>query len=270
MTMQHVKFSRRSLLSAAGPAAITLAAWPQILHGAVPSEKLPPMRTITRGPNYHWFGYYDKLEFDPTCRYVLGMEVDFEHRSPRPDDVIKVGMVDLQDNDRWIELGRSRAWCWQQGCMLQWRPGSISEVLWNDRIDDRFVCHLLDVKTGRKRTLPHPVYTVSPDGSWAVSPDFCRVNDMRPGYGYAGLPDPNADVLAPDDSGIFRVDLDSGESRLVVSLAEVAKIPNDTMKLEGKAAKQMIKLMDMLEDNDDVKNVWANFDIDDSVLEAMA
>ena len=50
-------------------------------------EALPAVRAITRGPKFHWFGYYDKLEFDPTGRYVLGMEVDFEHRSPRPDDV---------------------------------------------------------------------------------------------------------------------------------------------------------------------------------------
>ena len=92
--------------------------------GGAPSGGLPPVRTITKGPKFHWFGYYDKLQFDPTCRYVLGMEVDFEHRAPRPDDAIKIGMVDLEENDRWIELGESRAWCWQQGCMLQWLPGS--------------------------------------------------------------------------------------------------------------------------------------------------
>ena len=119
-------------------------------------SKLPPTRTITRGPGYHWFGYYDKLEFDPVGRFVLGMEVDFEHRSPTPDDVIKIGMVDLQDGDRWIELGESRAWCWQQGCMLQWRPGSKTEVLWNDRQQDRFVCRILDVETRQLRTIPHP------------------------------------------------------------------------------------------------------------------
>ncbi len=188
-------------------------------------RKLPPCRAITRGPKCHWFGYYDKLEFDPTCRYVLGMEIDFEHRSPRPDDVIKVGMVDLKDNDRWIELGETRAWCWQQGCMLQWRPGSKTEVLWNDRQGDRFVCHILDVKTGKKRTLPHPVYTVSVDGKTACAPDFRRVQDTRPGYGYVGLPDPHKDELAPKDSGIFRVDLETGESTLIVSLADVVKIP---------------------------------------------
>ena len=75
------------------------------------ASTFPPVRAITRGPKHHWFGYYDKLQFDPTGRFVLGMEVDFEHRSPTPEDVIKIGMVDLQDGDKWIELGESRAWC---------------------------------------------------------------------------------------------------------------------------------------------------------------
>lgn len=186
---------------------------------------LPPVRTITRGPKHHWFAYYDKLQFDPTCRYALGMEVDFEHRSPRTDDVIKIGMVDLQEGDRWIELDETRAWCWQQGCMLQWRPGSDREILWNDRRDDRFVCHILNVKTGKKRTIPHPVYSVSPDGRTAVAPDFRRINDMRPGYGYLGFPDPHADELSPEKSGIFRIDLETGKQDLIISLAEVARIP---------------------------------------------
>ena len=66
------------------------------------------MRTITRGPKFHWFGYYDKLEFDPTTRYVLGMEVDFEHRSPQPDDVIRIGVIDTKDKDRWTQLGTKK------------------------------------------------------------------------------------------------------------------------------------------------------------------
>ena len=183
------------------------------------------VRPITGGPKYHWFGYYDKLEFDPSGRYVLGMEVDFEGRSPRGDDVIRVGMVDLEDGDRWIQLGESRAWCWQQGCMLQWIPGSESEVIWNDREGDRFVCHVLDVRTGEKRTLPMPIYTLSPGGRTAATTDFRRINDMRPGYGYAGIPDPNGDLLAPADVGIWRVDLKTGEYELIVPLAEIASLP---------------------------------------------
>ena len=224
MTSSSARPGRRDFLKAASAAAIC-GSLARCLPAAEEPQPLPPVRTITRGPKFHWFGYYDKLQFDPAGRHVLGMEVDFEGRSPTADDVIGVGMVDLKDGDRWIELGQSRAWCWQQGCMLQWRPGSPSEVLWNDRQGDRFVCHVLDVKTGAKRTLPHPVYTVSPDGRWAVAPDFRRVNQMRPGYGYAGLPDPFADQPAPKDSGIFLVDLESGRQELIISLADIVAIP---------------------------------------------
>ena len=180
-------------------------------------------RVITRGPRHHWFGYYDKLQFDPTGRYVLGMQVEFEHRSPRADDVIRVGMVDLQSGDKWIDLGESRAWCWQQGCMLQWVPGSGSEIIWNDRVRGRFVSHILDVETRHKRTLPHPVYAISPDGSSAVTVDFRRIADVRPGYGYNGLRDPYTDNLAPAESGVFHLDLQTGHARLVISLADMAR-----------------------------------------------
>jgi hypothetical protein len=170
-----------------------------------------PMRAITKGPKFHWFGYYDKLEFDPTGRYVLANEVDFEGRSPRAEDKIRIGMVDLKDNDRWIDLGETRAWNWQQGCMLQWVPGSRTEVLWNDRVDGAFVSHILDVKSGRKRTIPHAVYTLAASGQWGITCDFRRLNDVRPGYGYAGIVDPNRDKLIPEDAGIWKVDLTTGQ-----------------------------------------------------------
>ncbi len=197
----------------------TLAAT-QLAEGA-----LPPVRQLTRGPKHHWFGYYDKLEFDPTSRQVLGMEVDFEHRSPAPDDLIKVGMVDTGDKDTWIELGQTRAWNWQQGCMLQWLPGSKDEVLWNDREGDQYVCHILNVRTRRRRTIGSAIYALSPDSKWAVTCDFRRLNHSRPGYGYAGIPDPNREVQTPDDVGIWKVDLAAGKKQLIVSIADAAKIP---------------------------------------------
>ena len=184
-----------------------------------------PSRAITSGPKHHWFGYYDKLQFDPSARYALGMQVDFEHRAPTPEDIIGIGMVDLEDRDRWITLGESRAWGWQAGCMLQWLPRSAQEIIWNDRIDGRFVSRILNVDTGRTRTLPHPVFTLSPDGRTALSIDFHRLEDMRPGYGYMGIPDPWHDVMAPEETGIHIVDLRTGQSNLIVTLAEVTSIP---------------------------------------------
>lgn len=185
----------------------------------------PPLRAITGAPGFHWFGYYDVNQFDPSGRYLLSMEVDFEGRSPGPDDEIGIGMIDLRESNAWIPLGVSRAWGWQQGCRLQWRPGSDREVIWNDRAGGRFVCRILDVETGKIRTLAHPVYHVSADGRRALGADFGRINDMRPGYGYAGIPDPHRDHPAPAESGIYSLDLDSGHHAFLISLAEIVKIP---------------------------------------------
>jgi len=177
-----------------------------------------PARVLTQPPGHHWFGYYDKLQFDPTGRYALAARVDFEGRSPGAEDTIRVGMVDLRDGDRWTELGTSMAWSWQQGCMLQFIPGSASEVIWNDRRDGQFVSHIMDIHSRESRILPFPVYALSPDGVTALSVDFERINDLRPGYGYAGIPDPYREVRAPDNTGIYCCDLATGSKKLIISL----------------------------------------------------
>jgi YebC/PmpR family DNA-binding regulatory protein len=51
--------------------------------------------------------------------------------------------------------------------------------------------------------------------------------------------------------------------------AEVTMIPQTMVKLEGKQAEQMLRLMEKLEDYDDVQNVYANFDISDAEMEAI-
>ncbi len=52
--------------------------------------------------------------------------------------------------------------------------------------------------------------------------------------------------------------------------AEITMIPKNTVRLEGKEAEQALKLMDALEDNDDVQHVYANFDISPEVMESLS
>jgi YebC/PmpR family DNA-binding regulatory protein len=52
--------------------------------------------------------------------------------------------------------------------------------------------------------------------------------------------------------------------------AELGKFADTLVPLEGSKAASMLKMMDALEDNDDVQNVWANFDISDKEIEAAA
>jgi hypothetical protein len=66
-----------------------------------------------------------------------------------------------------------------------------------------------------------------------LSLDFERLEYMRPGYGYSGIADRNRDIMAPEDMGIYRLDLETGHSELIISLAAMASIPHPTKDLTG-------------------------------------
>lgn len=195
-------------------------------------ENYPKVTALTKNPGYHWFGYYDKLQTDPTGRFVLAMQTSFEGRTPAPEDVIIIGYIDTKKKNKWVPVGTSKSWGWQQGCMLQWLPGSDREIIWNDRIEDKFVAHIYDIHSGEKRTIPAPVYALSADGKTAITTDFARLQNMRPGYGYVGLPDKYENIKSPDENGIFRVDLSSGVKTLLMSYAQAAEIPHKGEKLD--------------------------------------
>lgn len=201
---------------------------------AQPMEAHVPIRALTSGPQAHWFAYYDKHQFDPSDRYVLGMAVSFEDRAPEPEDAISLGMIDTDDGDKWIPFAESTAWCWQQGCMLQWLPGSQTEVIYNARDENGYISIIQDVFTGEKRSLPRPVYTVSPDGKTAVGLNFARVGETRPGYGYNGIPDPGSAALHPENDGLYVMDLTTGAWRTVITLAQIAAIEPDETTEGGK------------------------------------
>ena len=75
-------------------------------------------------------------------------------------------------------------------------------------------------------------------------------------------------VTAPEDFTAVRDAL--AAAGIPYLSAEVTMIPRSTVRLEGKEAQQMLRLMDALEDHDDVQNVYANFDIPESVMASLA
>jgi YebC/PmpR family DNA-binding regulatory protein len=72
---------------------------------------------------------------------------------------------------------------------------------------------------------------------------------------------------APADFENLKKYLD--DHRLPYEMAEVTMVPQTTVRLADKQAEQMLRLMELLEDNDDVQHVYANFDIDEKVMEAI-
>ena len=71
----------------------------------------------------------------------------------------------------------------------------------------------------------------------------------------------------PGDLETVRVAVET--SGVTISSADLAMIPQSTVKLEEKQAGQMLKLMEALDDHDDVQKVYANFDIDDVLMDKL-
>ena len=220
---------RRRFLQQASLASAAASLLPTFSFSPLPiSEVLDlsgklPVTQLTTGPHQHWFGYYDKQQVSASGRYALSNQVDLFFRSPTPQDTLQVGMIDLEDSNQWTKLSQSSAWGWQQGCMLQWLPGSSEEVIWNARLEDQFVSIIHNIKTGQQRILPKPIYTLSPDGQTGFGIDFARLQFFRPGYGYA-TEDTSVPEKAPEDTGIYRMNLQTGENELILSYADLSKL----------------------------------------------
>lgn len=73
---------------------------------------------------------------------------------------------------------------------------------------------------------------------------------------------------APEDFTAVRDALEAAGWTLTSS--EVTMLPTTTVRVEGTQAQQMLRLMEQLEDHDDVQNVYANFDIEESLLASLA
>lgn len=191
-----------------------------------------PVKPVTRGPLHHFYGYYDKSPWNASGSLLIGHEAGFNDRAPVAEDKIGIGVIHVDDDNRYERLTDGHAWNWQQGTMAQWHPADPERlVIHNDRREQGFVGVIRDVEKGEQAVLDRPVYAVLPDGKTGFSLNFARLAVHRPGYGYAGRKDAYASELSPAGDGVWRLDMTSGQSDLIVSLAELAsRMPKPSME----------------------------------------
>jgi transcriptional/translational regulatory protein YebC/TACO1 len=75
----------------------------------------------------------------------------------------------------------------------------------------------------------------------------------------------NYEIFTPPDTYDDVVDA-LKEHKIEIAASNLGQIPQNYVKLTGKQAQQLLRLMEELEDHDDVQNVWANFDIDEEEI----
>jgi YebC/PmpR family DNA-binding regulatory protein len=75
----------------------------------------------------------------------------------------------------------------------------------------------------------------------------------------------NWEILTPPERVHAVKEVLAGRS-IPVASAEISMVPKNTVRLEGKKAQQLLSMMEALEEHEDIQNVWANFDIDESEI----
>ncbi len=181
-------------------------------------------RILPGGKDTHWFfGYYDIPAFSQDSVLHLALQAPFMDRLPLPEDKAELYAVHLKHGKR-IHLGTTTAWNFQQACMLQWHPTIKDSVIFNVRTPGKgcgYGAVIQSLAGIQQVTLDRPVANVASNGQYAVSINFDRMFDFRPGYGYAGQRDYFYNQPHPAEDGIFLIDLTKGNSRLIVSLARI-------------------------------------------------
>ena len=182
----------------------------------------------------YFFGYYDKSPWDATGRYMLCMRAENTWTEPDPIGKAEILLIDTEDGYGFRVLAQTHTWNVQQGCMAQWLgPDFSSHILYNDLRGGRYCSVVLDVKSGKERVLPMPVYTVSADGKTALTLDFSRLHSLRLGYGYAALPEKTKGVALPDETCIWRMDVQTGEVVALLKYTDFAKFQPRTEMMEA-------------------------------------
>ena len=181
--------------------------------GKLVSAELWAEPVIYELPDKHvFFGYYDLQQIRGNKLLLTAVP----RRADTKKDAATLYWVDMTDGS-YHEIGQTRAWCWQQGARLRWHPVEENAVLYNDLEDGRYVCRRVDLDQGVQKILPRAMYDVTADGRFGLSLNFSRLQRLRPGYGYNTLADTTIGENVPKNDGIFLVDMETGEEKLVVS-----------------------------------------------------
>lgn len=202
----------------------------------VVAELTLEVEQITHGTQHHFFGYIGQSLTTPwnaSGRFILAMRVGFHDHMPTRNDAAEIVLIDTQDSYRVTAIEKTYAWNFQQGTMFYWHPKHAeTQFFFNDRDPktNSVFTVLYDIKEQRRvreyRFSDVPVANggVAPTGEFFLAINYGRMARLRPVTGYPEISDVTSKDNAPENDGVFRVDIASGERKLLVSFAQLREL----------------------------------------------
>jgi hypothetical protein len=195
------------------------------------------VQQLTTGPLHHFFGYIGHVQNIPwngNGRYIAVLRTSVRDHMPEGHEPAEIVLLDTQSKFAPRVIDQSRAWNPQQGTMMYWNPEQPdTQLLFNDRDPKtgKVFCVLFDISRGEKgsrikeyRFDDTPIANggMAQRGGKFLAINYGRMARLRRVTGYAGAFDWTGDAKHPADDGVFRVEVGSGEKKLLVSFAQLA------------------------------------------------
>lgn len=196
---------------------------------------------------YFW-GFHDLSPISTDERRMLGCRLNIPLRMPEPGEPLTIGYWEIPQTEngelstsQFHEVADCYAWGYHKGCRLQWLGNSNDTFIFNTARDGQLCAEIhqlpkpvpesVEGVEGLTSYLSFPIDTVSPDGRYATTFSYRRLEEMMPGYGYPVEDDSYLDQAAPADTGLFLIDIEHDTRRLLLSLADLARMePTENMK----------------------------------------
>ena len=194
---------------------------------------------ITYGPKHHFFGYIGQSQTVPwnqSGRYIVALRNDFQDHMPGPGEAADVILIDTENGYSIQMVDQSQGWNPQQGTMFYWNPESPeTQFFFNDRDPEtqKVFTVLFDISKGKRiREYRYEDTSfgnsgVAQNGGYFLGLNYARMARLRLVTGYLGAADWTEGVVHPEDDGIFKVDVNTGEKELIVSFAQLGDALRD-------------------------------------------
>ena len=203
---------------------------PGFLHS---SNFTTQIQQITKGPEHHLFGYIGQsltIPWNLSGNRLLTLSSPFINHLPAGNEPAGVCLVHTDKPEGKFfhieKIDESRGWNTQQGTMFYWNPDNPeNQFFFNDRDKKtgKVFTVLFDIKQGRRvreykfEDTPVGNSGVCPAGKSFLAINYARMARLRAVTGYKGATDWTEGIMAPENDGIFKIDINSGQKKLLVS-----------------------------------------------------
>lgn len=182
----------------------------------------------------YFFGFHDVSPISQDESKVLAQKIAFDFRMPKAGEGIEVGYFDFRDGKMgdFHKFGMTYAWNYHKGCRTQWLDND--RVIFNTVENDRVISKIIDTRDNSEKKLPYPIDTAFENDKESVATTFSyeRLQYCMPGYGYPYSDEAYLNEKAPSETGLFLMDLNTGEKKLLVKISDlVTKFCDDDTNL---------------------------------------